>query len=105
MPVSSPDGVAPVRYAPLVLVLLGACSSGTTNTTPPPATVVVTPANISLPAGSSAQLTAAARDQSGGLVSAPFTWTSSAVAIVTVGGNGLVSAVAPGQAVISATSG
>ncbi len=64
-------------------------------------------ANATLAPGQSLQLVAVVRDPAGSTVSAAIAWSSSAVAVATVTSSGLVTAVAPGTVVItaSATSG
>src|SRR6266498_1021210 len=70
------------------------------------ASVAVTPPSATIPQGQTLQLTATPIDTSG----APMTgqavaWASSNGAVATVTGSGLVSAMAPGLATITATSG
>jgi trimeric autotransporter adhesin len=67
--------------------------------------VEVTPATASLEVGQSTQLTATPRSASGTALSGrTITWSSSNPSIATVTGAGLVSAVAPGTATITAMS-
>ena len=70
---------------------------------PQVATIVVT-ADIDtiLATGRAAQLTAVAKSQSGRVVNATFTWTSSDPAIATVSATGLVQGVTAGRATITA---
>jgi uncharacterized protein YjdB len=69
------------------------------------ASVSVSPASVSLPAGATTQLTATPRDGAGAALSGRVvTWGSSAPAVAVVSNAGLVTAVAPGTATISATS-
>ena len=71
----------------------------------PVASVTVAPASQSLPAGNSVQLTATAFDSVGNaLAGRSLTWTSGNPAVALVSTAGLVTAVAPGQAVVTATS-
>ena len=71
----------------------------------PVASVTVAPASQSLPAGNSAQLTATVFDSVGNaLAGRSLTWTSGNPAVALVSTAGLVTAVAPGQAVVTATS-
>jgi len=71
---------------------------------PRTAVVAVTPAAISLGAGRTATLTAALVDAAGVTVTGvPVTWTSNNPAVATVVG-GVVAAVSPGTAVITATA-
>ncbi|MGH7462393.1 MAG: Ig-like domain-containing protein, partial [Longimicrobiales bacterium] len=75
---------------------------------PPPApvaTVTVSPANPSVQAGGSVQLTATLRDASNNILTGRVvTWSSSNNSIATVNASGLVTAVATGSATITATS-
>jgi len=69
------------------------------------ASVTVTPAQASVAAGQTVQLTATPRDANGnGLTGRVITWTSGTTAAATVGGSGLVRGVAAGSATITATS-
>ncbi|WP_439642058.1 beta strand repeat-containing protein [Gemmatimonas sp.] len=70
----------------------------------PVAAVLVTPAIVNLSSGMTQQMTAAARDAKGGAVTGrPVLWTSSNPAVVSIGASGVVTAVSPGSAVITAT--
>ena len=64
-------------------------------------TVTLAPKALGLKIGSSALLRAQARDASGGALRRDFTWQSSDPTVVTVGGNGRVTAKAPGTATIT----
>ena len=80
-----------------------------TATTPPPpipvASVVVNPGTASLNIGGSVTLSATLRDANGATLSGrAITWSSSATAIATVSSTGVVNAIAPGSATITATS-
>jgi uncharacterized protein YjdB len=55
--------------------------------------------------GQTAQAGASVRDAAGNVLTRPVTWSSSAGTVATVNGNGLVTAVGPGTASISAASG
>lgn len=71
----------------------------------PVATVTVTPANPSVQIGKTVQLTATTRDAKGNtLTGRVVTWGSGTPANATVNGSGLVSGVAQGTSVITATS-
>ena len=71
----------------------------------PVASVAVAPSSQTLLAGSRVQLTATARDSAGNPLSGrSIIWTSANPAIALVSTAGLVTAVAPGQAVVTATS-
>ena len=73
-------------------------------TPPPVASVDVDPPTGSLGVSQTLQLTATPRDASGGALAATVTWASSDDAVATVDAAGLVTAVAPGQATITATA-
>src|SRR6266508_4718870 len=71
----------------------------------PVASVAVTPATASVPMGQTVSLTATPRDSMGNaLIARVVTWASSAPAIATVSGTGVVTGVAAGTATITATS-
>ncbi len=81
--------------------------SGTTTVAPavPVAAVTVGPASAAIPVGGKVQLAATAKDSAGNvLTGSAVTWTTSAAAVATVSGAGLVTAVAAGSAAITATS-
>ena len=70
----------------------------------PVATVTVVPATLSMIVGASQQLSATSRDSAGNqLQRRPVEWSSGAPSVATVSAQGLVSAVAPGSATITAT--
>lgn len=69
------------------------------------ATVTVAPVSGTLQVGGTLQGTASAFDISGNPISAPFTWTTSNGTIATVDSSGLITAVAAGSVIITATSG
>ncbi|HEY6225026.1 MAG TPA: Ig-like domain-containing protein, partial [Gemmatimonadales bacterium] len=70
------------------------------------ATVTVTPATNSVVAGASVQLKATAYNATGSVLSkATFTWTTNNAAAAIVSATGLMTAVGPGSATITATSG
>lgn len=93
-----------------VSYLLG-CGSGlsrtTTPTQPTVSSISVTPATASLSVGGTQQLHATANysDRSSGDVTATATWTSSNAAVATVSNAGMVTAVAPGNATVTASDG
>jgi len=64
-------------------------------------TVTIAPKGLGLKIGSSAVLRAQARDGAGAVLRRDFTWQSSDPTVVTVGGNGRVTAKAPGTATIT----
>ena len=71
----------------------------------PVASVVMSPATASLTVGQTVQLGATPRDANGNaLTGRVVTWASSAPAVASVNGSGLVTAVAAGTATITATS-
>jgi uncharacterized protein YjdB len=71
----------------------------------PVASVVVTPANNPLVVGQTAQLTAEPRNAQGQpLVGRAILWTTSEPSVASVSSTGLVTAIAPGNATITATS-
>ncbi|HKC47569.1 MAG TPA: Ig-like domain-containing protein [Gemmatimonadales bacterium] len=73
-------------------------------TSQPVASIVVAPADASVTAGGTVQLQASVTDASGAPLSGrKVTWSSSAGAIATVNGSGLVTGVASGSATITAT--
>ena len=90
-----------------------ACGDGATEPPTPtpdpprPTTVTVTPATTQLTAlGATVQLSAEVRDQNGQVMAGPaVTWSSSATAVATVSGSGLVTAAGNGTATITATAG
>ncbi|MCY4544861.1 MAG: Ig-like domain-containing protein, partial [Gemmatimonadetes bacterium] len=109
--------------ASIYLVILAGCGGGdsgptsptpstpTPTPTPPPAPVAtsisVTPSSHTLATiGATVQLMATVRDQNNNpMTGQTVTWSSSNTAVATVGGNGLVTAVANGTAQIRAQSG
>lgn len=76
-----------------------------TVSTIPVARVDVAPTTVSLNPGQTSQLTATAYDANNNVLVRPVTWVSSNTAVATVSTTGLVTAVASGNATISATSG
>lgn len=96
-----------------ILLATSACGGGGdgSGTTAPPAgpaavaAVQVSIANSSILVGASTQASASPRDASGNALSGrAVAWTSSNQAVATVSSAGLVTGVAPGSAVITATS-
>lgn len=71
----------------------------------PVASVTVLPAAISLEEGETAQLEADLRNAQGASLTGQVAWTSSNTGVATVDATGRVSALAPGSATVSATSG
>jgi uncharacterized protein YjdB len=84
----------------------GKGGSATITVTPlPVGSVAIEPTSVTLLPGASTTLTATVRDAAGTVVTdRPVTWTSSNVLVATVSTTGVVSALAPGSATISATS-
>ncbi len=98
----------------IVLLTLAACGGGTTSPAPPPppppppptpvASVSVTPSQANLVPQETQVLTAATLDASGNaLTGRTVTWTTSTGTVATVSSVGLVTAVGPGSATITAT--
>ncbi len=90
-----------------VAAAVGACERATTPIGPPAAvaSVDVTPATATVQAGQTVQLSATAKDVNGlPLSGRTMTWASSNTSVATVSNAGLVSAVTPGSATITATS-
>jgi uncharacterized protein YjdB len=86
-----------------------ACNVAVSAWTPPPpapvASVTVSPASANVGVGAVQQFTATLRDANGNTVSGrTVTWASSALAVATVSGGGLVTALAVGTATITAAS-
>ena len=101
--------------APAVVALAIACGDGAVEPPPQPpppdpprpTTVTVSPAAAQLTAwGEMVQLTATVLDQNGqAMAGTTVTWSSSAVAVATVSGSGLVTAAGNGSATITANAG
>ena len=95
---------------PLTFLVLGVASGCSNNSSAAPAAtpvarVSVTLATASLAIGSTTQATAVTADSLGAaLTGRAVTWSSSAATVATVSTSGLVTAVAPGTANITATS-
>ena len=81
-------------------------ATGSTATAALVASVSVAPGAASLPVGGTQQLVVTLKDASGNVLTGPsITWTSSNAGVATFGGNGLVTAIAPGSATLTAASG
>src|SRR5207253_2363134 len=97
-----------IAFAALtVAAAVGACERATTPIGPPAAvaSVDVTPATATAQAGQSVQLSATPKDVNGlPLSGRTVSWSSSNTSVATVNGSGLVTAVTPGAATITATS-
>jgi len=100
----------------LVLALMTGCSGGSSDSSSSTSTVTllslaVTPANPTIFAGSTIQLTATGTfsDNTVQDLTAQASWSSSSQSVATIsnaaGSNGLVTSLAPGQTTITATSG
>jgi hypothetical protein len=86
--------------------IVAACGGSTSEPPPSVATVEVTPATASREVGETVQLSAAAKDAEGNILSGqPIAWSSSASNVASVSSSGLVTASALGTAVITAASG
>lgn len=70
-----------------------------------PASVSVAPNPVTISVGASQALTAVVRDQGGSAMGAAVTWTTSDASVATVSGAGIVTAVGPGSATITARAG
>lgn len=72
----------------------------------PIASITLTPANVSLLVGGQQQFTAVLRDSAGSIITGRVVgWLSSATGIASVNANGLVTALNPGTATITASTG
>ena len=83
------------------LVVFGSCKEVAGPV--PVQSITVSANSLDLVPGETAQLSAVAHDATGDALDRPISWTSSAPAIVTVT-NGLISALAPGDATITASA-
>ncbi len=92
----------------LVSLLLAACGGDGTTSPPPPASVgsvTVNPPTVALDPQETSQLSATPRDANGTALSGrTISWSTSASGVATVTSAGLVTAVSPGEATITATS-
>ena len=109
--VASVDGSGMVRGVAVGAATITATSEGKSGTASvtvasvPVAAVAVTPPAVTIPQGQTVQLTATPQDASGNALGGRvITWASGNTAVATVSGSGLVRAVAPGAATITATS-
>jgi glucose/arabinose dehydrogenase len=103
--------VAPVLRLSMLLILAGlvpGCDEGSDLQQPDPtpvAELAVTAPATTIGVGQTIQLTATARDAEGNVLEdRAFDWASSEPSIATVSETGLVTGLAPGEAVISATA-
>ncbi len=111
---ASPSLVRRARLRALVFAVAlvtaacgGGSNAGPTTPTPTPAltSIALSISASSLTVGSTAQLTATPKDQSGGTMTATVSYASSAPSVASVNASGLVTAVAAGQTVLTASSG
>ena len=107
--VSSAGVVTGVKAGPVQVAATAEGKSAVVDVTVNPKAVVsvrITPAgDVGLLVGGTRQMTAQPLDADGGaLTERAVTWASSATAVATVSAAGLITAVAPGGAVVSATS-
>ena len=80
----------------------GACN---TVTAPPVASVAITPAEASVTEGTTRALVARAFDASSQPIGgAPFTWSTADATVATVDANGVVSGIAAGETIVTATA-
>jgi hypothetical protein len=85
------------------LILSCAGSDGVLGPPPPTSpTIKISQDSLTLLPRATVQLAATARDEAGQTIAGDFTWTTSDSTIVTVSGLGVVTAIAPGTALISA---
>ena len=101
--------VRAASFAGAILLSAAGCGGGTTDVPPAVVTPVLTTLNLSGPASSlllkeTAQMTAATLDQKAQAIAATVSWSSSAPTIASVASTGLVLAVAPGTATVTATA-
>jgi trimeric autotransporter adhesin len=90
--------------ATIVATVEGQAGSAAITVLAPVASVSVTPGTVALTVGGTQQLTALARDAAGGTLSGrTVTWSSGAPGVATVSAAGVVTAVAPGTAAVTAT--
>ena len=92
-------------FLPAALIVLASCEGVTTSDIDDRviAVIAVTPPQPSVTVGSTVQLSAIATDVDGQTVSsATFVWSSFSEPVATVDSNGLVTGVAPGNAIVDA---
>lgn len=98
------------RIAVLLIAAGIGCGGGSDTTTPPPPTppvltnVTLDVTTVALKTGETRQVQASPRDQNGGTMAASVAWSSSAAGVATVSPAGLITAVGPGTAVMTATA-
>jgi len=105
----NPSGVVTgVAAGSTVITAASGSVSGTTTiavTAVPVLTSIVVGGGTSVVAGATLQLSASPKDQNGNAIAATVAWSSGATGVATVTSSGLVAGVAPGTAVITASSG
>lgn len=92
-------------FLPAALIILASCEGVTTSDIDDRviAVITVTPPQPTVAVGSTVQLSAIATDVGGQTVSsATFVWSSFSEPVATVDSNGLVTGVAPGNAIVAA---
>ena len=103
----SPDGVVTAvanGTASITATVEGVSGTAGITVVDPVTTVLVTPSAVTLPAGATEQMSAAARDSKNApLTGRPVVWSSSNPAVATVSATGIVTAVAAGSANVIAT--
>ncbi len=97
-------GVAPGTATVVAIDSISGFAANTTvSVVAPVVTVAVTPSSSTLPIGATQQFTASAFDGNGGpLTGRPVLWSSTNASVATISAQGLVTAVAPGTATITA---
>lgn len=102
------DNMRPIRCALASAFLLSGCGGGGTTTVPtsaPVATVTLSSTAASLAPGATQQFTATTKDASGNVLTGRgVTWSSTSSTVASVSNGGLVTALAAGTTIISATS-
>jgi len=106
--VSQSGVVTAVASGSATITATSGSSSGTATVTVSPvpvASVTVAPTSLSLTQGQTGSLAATVADANGAPLNRPVNWTSDHPSIATVSSAGVVTAVAPGSAVITADAG
>jgi hypothetical protein len=90
----------------IVAMASGLADTSTVTVRQVPASIEISPASVAMTVGMTTQLNATVRDAGGSTISSPsVTWQSSSPSIASVSTSGVLSALAEGTAVITATSG
>src|SRR5436190_12188462 len=102
-----PTRLAALAAAPILLALLAGCGKGPTvpKVIPPLSSIVLTPPLDTMQVGQSRAFTAVARDTSGAIVSTYLNWAVSNPAVISVTGQGSVTARGEGVALLIASGG